>query len=75
MKVFDEWLPRARVLQLHGTRSDGRDHKSLAHAPRPEIEWLLGTLAARQFGGVLTLEVFDPSDLEESLALVGSLAS
>jgi sugar phosphate isomerase/epimerase len=71
--LVDEWLPRARVLQLHGTRPDGRDHKSLAYAPRAEIEQLLRTLAARQFGGVLTLEVFDPSDLEESLALVRSL--
>jgi sugar phosphate isomerase/epimerase len=72
--LVDEWLPRTRVLQLHGTRPDGRDHKSLAHAPRAEIDWLLKTLAARQFDGVLTLEVFDPSDLEESLALVRSLS-
>jgi sugar phosphate isomerase/epimerase len=74
--LVDEWLPRARVLQLHGTRVDQhgvRDHKSLAYAPRAEIEQLLRTLAARQFGGVLTLEVFDPSDLEESLALVRSV--
>jgi sugar phosphate isomerase/epimerase len=73
--AVDQWLPRARILQLHGTRSDGRDHKSLAHAPRAEIEWLLRTLVARQFGGVLTLEVFDPVDLDESLALVRSLVS
>jgi sugar phosphate isomerase/epimerase len=73
--LVDEWLPRARVLQLHGTRPDGRDHKSLVYAPRAEVEWLLRTLAARQFDGVLTLEVFDASDLEESLALVGSLGS
>ena len=71
--LVDEWLPRARVLQLPGTRPDGRDHKSLAHAPRAQIEWLLETLAARQFGGVLTLEVFAASDLEESLSLVRSL--
>ena len=73
--LVDEWLPRARVLQLHGTRPDGRDHKSLAYAPRSEIEWLLRTLGERQFGGVLTLEVFDADDLEASLALVRSLAS
>jgi sugar phosphate isomerase/epimerase len=73
--LVDEWLPRTRVLQLHGTRPDGRDHKSLALAPRAELEWLLQTLKARQFGGVLTLEVFDPSDLDESLALVRSLVS
>ncbi len=73
--LVDEWLPRARVVQLHGTRPDGRDHKSLAYAPRAELEWLLATLVARQFGGVLTLEVFDASDLDASLALVRSLVS
>jgi len=73
--LVDEWLPRARVLQLHGTRPDGRDHKSLTHAPRAEVEWLLRTLSARQFDGVLTLEVFDPSDLEESLSLLRALGS
>ncbi|HEX9102407.1 MAG TPA: cobamide remodeling phosphodiesterase CbiR [Polyangia bacterium] len=73
--LVDEWLPRARVVQLHGTRADGRDHKALAHAPRAEVEWLLRTLLERQFDGVLTLEVFDASDLESSLALVRSLVS
>ena len=39
--AVDEWLPRARIMQLHGTRPDGRDHKSLTFAPRAEVEWLL----------------------------------
>jgi len=73
--LVDEWLDRAPIVQLHGTRPDGRDHKSLAHTPRAELARLLQMLRARQFGGVLTLEVFDPSDLEESLALVRSLVS
>ena len=73
--LVDEWLDRAPIVQLHGTRADGRDHKSLAHTPRAELARLLQMLRARQFGGVLTLEVFDPSDLEESLALVRSLVS
>lgn len=73
--AVDEWLPRARIIQLHGTRPDGRDHKSLTFAPRAELQWLFDTLAERQFGGVLTLEVFDAADLETSLALVGGLYS
>ncbi len=73
--AIDEWLPRARILQLHGTRPDGRDHKSLTWAPRAEIDWLLRTLRERHFDGVLTLEVFDPDDLETSLALVHALSS
>ena len=72
--AVDEWLPRARILQLHGTRADGRDHKSLTHAPREEIDWLLRTLRERHFDGVVTLEVFDPDDLDSSLALVRALS-
>jgi adenosylcobalamin phosphodiesterase len=73
--AVDKWLPRARILQLHGTRPDGRDHKSLTFAPRAEIEWLMRTLGERQFGGVLTLEVFDAADLETSLSTVRSLTT
>lgn len=76
--AVDQWLPRARVVQLHGTRVDARgarDHKSLTHAPRAEVKWLLGALVERQFGGVLTLELFDAADLDSSLALVRSLVS
>jgi sugar phosphate isomerase/epimerase len=74
--AVDEWLERTRILQLHGTRVDQhgvRDHKSLSYAPRGEIEWLWRTLRERQFGGVVTLELFDAADLDESLALVSSL--
>jgi sugar phosphate isomerase/epimerase len=69
---LDRWLGRTRIVQLHGTRPDGRDHKSLAHAPAAEVKRLLDTLAARAFSGVLTLEVFDADDLEESLALLAA---
>jgi sugar phosphate isomerase/epimerase len=70
--TIDAWLDRARILQLHGTR-DGRDHVSLAHAPRADVVWLLETLVARRWPGVLTLEVFSARDLEESLAIVREL--
>lgn len=70
--TLDTWLDRARILQLHGTR-DGRDHVSLRHAPRADVAWLLETLVARRWPGVLTLEVFSARDLDESLALVREL--
>jgi sugar phosphate isomerase/epimerase len=73
--ALDAWLPRTRIVQLHGTRPDGRDHKSLAWARRQDLEWLFRTLIDRQFGGVVTLELFDPDDLDASLALVRSLLS
>jgi sugar phosphate isomerase/epimerase len=68
--VVDRWLARTRIFQAHGTRPDGRDHKSLALAPRAEVASLLRTLKAARFDGVFTLEVFDAADLEESLALL-----
>jgi sugar phosphate isomerase/epimerase len=71
---LDRWLFCTRIVQLHGTRPDGRDHKSLAHAPAAEVKLLLDTLAARAFSGVLTLEVFDALDFEESLERVALIA-
>lgn len=71
--TVDAWLDRARILQLHGTR-DGRDHVSLAHAPRADVAWLLETLTSRGWDGVLTLEVFSARDLDESLAVLRALA-
>jgi sugar phosphate isomerase/epimerase len=71
--AVDAWLPATRLIQLHGTRPDGRDHVSLAHAPRAEVAWLLAALDARGFDGVLTLEVFRERDLSESLELVRAL--
>lgn len=71
-EAIERWLPRARILQLHGTRQ-GRDHVSLQHAPKTEIAWLWRTLHERSWEGVLTLEVFSLPDLEESLALLEHL--
>ena len=72
--MLDAWLGRARILQLHGTRVDrhgARDHVSLRHAPRDELERLMRAL--RGWNGVLTLEVFDERDLDESLAIIDSI--
>jgi sugar phosphate isomerase/epimerase len=71
--MVDEWLPRTRLLQLHGTRPDGRDHVSLQHARRDDVAWLVRTLVERGWDGVLTLEVFAEAALTESLALVREL--
>jgi sugar phosphate isomerase/epimerase len=50
-------LQRTRVVHLHGSR-DGRDHRGLDLIPDATLGQLLELLLARQFGGVLTLEVF-----------------
>jgi len=50
------WLPRARVIHLHGER-DGRDHLSLTELAPGRLESVVR--AARGFSGVVTLEVFE----------------
>ena len=50
------WLPRARVIHLHGER-DGRDHLPLTELAPGRLEAFLR--AARGFSGVVTLEVFE----------------
>jgi len=50
------WLPRARVIHLHGER-DGRDHLPLTELAPGRLEKFLE--AARGFSGVVTLEVFE----------------
>jgi sugar phosphate isomerase/epimerase len=68
-------LPRTRIVQWHGTEPGGRDHRSLAHFPRADAQWLIETLLAIDFDGVLTLEVFRPDDFETSLAITHALLS
>ncbi len=66
-------MQRTRVIQWHGTDETGRDHRGLSHYPRERARALLDTLVGEDYRGVLTLEVFREADLDESLALVGTL--
>jgi sugar phosphate isomerase/epimerase len=54
---LEQHLARTRVVHLHGAR-DGRDHRGLDLIPDDTLSRLLELLLSRQFGGVLTLEVF-----------------
>lgn len=71
--ILDRYLPRTKLVQWHGTAPGGRDHKSLAHLPRETASAVLRALGDAEYSGVLTLEVFNPNDFEESLALVDAL--
>ncbi len=71
--ALDRWLPRARIVQWHGTDPDDRDHRSLVHWPRPSGVRLARRLLEARWDGVLTLEVFRPADLAESLAWLGGV--
>lgn len=66
--ILKNHLPRTRVIHLHGI--DGRDHKSLAAMPQGKIEEVVHYLVAQQYSGVVTLEVFNQSDFESSLAVL-----
>jgi adenosylcobalamin phosphodiesterase len=61
---IERWLPRARVVHLHGVGS--RDHKRLSLIPLEKLDDVVGRLHA-DFDGVVTLEVFDKEDLDDSV--------
>lgn len=63
-------LDRVSVIQWHGTDPADRDHRSLRHVDRGRVRGLLEELVARDYRGVVTLEVFREDDFEESLAIV-----
>ncbi len=66
---LEEYFMHIRVVHLHGVKGH-REHLSLACMEgEPVREWL-GLLRERGFSGVLTLEVFDPADLEECLTVL-----
>jgi sugar phosphate isomerase/epimerase len=71
--VLDRHLGRARIIQWHGTEPGGRDHKSLRHLPPNAADQLIRRLLRDRWSGVLTLEVFNLQDFEESLAIVEQL--
>jgi sugar phosphate isomerase/epimerase len=75
LRELQLYLPRARLLQWHGTEPGGRDHRSLRHYPRDRARSLVSALVASRFDGVLTLEVFDPEELASSEQVLDGLWS
>ena len=73
LSELERYLPRARLLQWHGTEPGGRDHRSLRHYPFDRARELLSALVAARFDGVLTLEVFDPEELASSEQMLARL--
>ncbi len=66
-------LRRTRIVHWHGTDPSGRDHRSLRHYPRADAVRLVRALAAAEFTGVLTLEVFGAAELEDSLVVLADV--
>ncbi|MBN2440577.1 MAG: sugar phosphate isomerase/epimerase [Spirochaetales bacterium] len=65
---IEKYPGRIRVVHLHGINK--RDHSSLIHADYKEVKRVLDALTACDFGGVLTLEVFNEDDLFTSIKVV-----
>jgi len=74
-ELLHRHFDRIRVIQWHGVDPSGRDHRSLAHYPRARARRLLDSLLTRRYRGVLTLEVFHQTDLEDSIAVLTSLVA
>ncbi len=64
LDVLDRWLPRTRVIHIHGMAE--RDHKSLALMPPKQLDPVVEKLMA--YPGVVTLEVFETADFFDSRA-------
>lgn len=61
---LESWLPRARVVHLHGMKE--YDHRRLSLMP-PEVLDPVVEILRKAFSGVLTLEIFKERDLWDSL--------
>jgi len=72
-ELLSKHLAKTRLIQWHGVDPSGRDHRSLAHYPYDRARRLWHALLDHPYRGVLTLEVFRPADLEESMAVITSL--
>jgi sugar phosphate isomerase/epimerase len=68
---LEAWLPRARVVHLHGVEE--YDHRRLSLMPPEKLDPVVDVLR-RNFTGVLTLEIFSEKNLWDSMkALQDSL--
>jgi sugar phosphate isomerase/epimerase len=61
---MDTWLPRCRVVHIHGVGQS--DHKALSLMPEAMLDPVINILGGR-FNGVVTLEVFSEKDFLDSL--------
>ena len=66
---FRAWLPRTRVVHLHGERG-GRDHLALGRADSARLDAALRALGG--YSGVVTLELFDYAAVLDSLGVLAA---
>lgn len=66
MESIKQYLDVTRVIHLHGVKGY-EEHLSLSKLPKNRVKEWLRYLIRTSFRGVITLEVFSPRDLEESM--------
>ena len=70
---LNAWLPRCRVMHLHGTNGMGEDHASLAHLPKSFLRKLFERLKEGPTPETVTLEVFGREDFEASMGALDNI--
>ncbi len=66
---LEEMLPHTSVVHLHGFNGQ-KDHMSLASGDRDNITIFFEKLKKVNYNGVVTLEIFNQTDLSESVDMV-----
>lgn len=66
LEQFRAWI---REIHLHGVVGD-EEHLSLKHLPVQRLDKWLRALQEQAYRGLITLELFDPVDFQESLKLL-----
>ena len=70
LPFLERCLSRTRVVHIHGVGE--RDHASLAGLAPAELDRVTRLLLARQYSGVITIEVFNKADFLSSRAALGA---
>lgn len=68
---LNKHLHQTNVIHLHGI--NGRDHKSIHHIPRASLTAILQTIHQQGYNGVLTLEIFNEEDFNDSIRTLEEL--
>jgi sugar phosphate isomerase/epimerase len=66
MESIEQYLDVTEAIHLHGVKGY-EEHLSLSKLPKNRVKEWLRYLIRTSFRGVITLEVFSPRDLEESM--------
>jgi len=72
MSYLKRYLDKTRVIHLHGVAED-KDHLSLEKGDAGKLAAIFDFLQKKHYRNVLTLEIFNKRDLDESLRVVERL--